>query len=170
MSNTPHARAVADAMVALWEGEMPATLRVMSAVSDTNRTYRPDPKSRTTWQLLTHIATADIWFLESAERGTFQFDAAGTKQLEEGFADVAAVVAWYSKALPAVLGRLRALSDDELGATVDFFGMMQKTRGEWIGFANNHSVHHRGQLSTHLRAIGSRVPNIYGASADADTE
>jgi uncharacterized damage-inducible protein DinB len=30
------------------------------------------------------------------------------------------------------------------------------------------SVHHRGQLTTHLRAMGSRVPSLYGPSADDD--
>ena len=28
------------------------------------------------------------------------------------------------------------------------------------------SVHHRGQLSTYLRPMGSKVPSIYGGSAD----
>jgi uncharacterized damage-inducible protein DinB len=45
---------------------------------------------------------------------------------------------------------------------------MQMTRAQWIGFANNHSVHHRGQLASYLRAMGSKVPNIYGPSADAE--
>ena len=27
-------------------------------------------------------------------------------------------------------------------------------------------IHHRGQLSTYLRAMGSTVPQIYGPSAD----
>ena len=44
---------------------------------------------------------------------------------------------------------------------------MQMSRAAWIGFANNHSVHHRGQLSAYLRAMGSKVPDIYGPSADA---
>ena len=30
----------------------------------------------------------------------------------------------------------------------------------------NHTYHHRGQLSSYLRACGSKVPAIYGASAD----
>jgi uncharacterized damage-inducible protein DinB len=28
------------------------------------------------------------------------------------------------------------------------------------------AIHHRGQLSTYLRPMGSRVPSIYGPSAD----
>jgi uncharacterized damage-inducible protein DinB len=32
--------------------------------------------------------------------------------------------------------------------------------------AAKHSVHHRGQLSTYLRPMGSKIPGIYGPSAD----
>jgi uncharacterized damage-inducible protein DinB len=60
------------------------------------------------------------------------------------------------------------MSDEQLAEEVDFFGMMKMSRAEWIGFANNHSVHHRGQLSTHLRAMGCKVPDIYGPSGDSE--
>ena len=55
---------------------------------------------------------------------------------------------------------------EKLAATVDFFGMMQMPNVTYLGFANNHSVHHRGQLAAYLRAMGSKVPAIYGDSAD----
>ena len=168
MSNSAHARAVADAMIALWEGEFPATLLVLSAVKDASRDYRPDPKSRSAWQLVTHIATGDMWFLESIERGVFAFDPQKAKQAEAGFGQVSDVVAYYETAIPARLASLRDMSDQPLAESLDFFGMMKMTRAAWIGFANNHSVHHRGQLSTHLRAIGSKVPDIYGPSGDAE--
>lgn len=168
MSNQLHARAVADAMAGLWEGEFPATVRVLSAVKDAERAYRPDPKSRSAWELVTHIATADLWFMECIERGQFQFDAAAAKEREAGFAQVGDVVEWYGTAFPAALARLRALSDEQLAEPVDFFGMMKMSRAAWIGFANNHCVHHRGQLSTHLRSMGCKVPDIYGPSGDAE--
>ena len=31
---------------------------------------------------------------------------------------------------------------------------------------NNHQIHHRRQLAAYLRAAGSKVPVIYGMSAD----
>jgi hypothetical protein len=36
----------------------------------------------------------------------------------------------------------------------------------FLGLANNHGIHHRGQLTIYLRAMGSKVPSIYGGSAD----
>ncbi|MGE5735968.1 MAG: DinB family protein [Acidobacteriota bacterium] len=36
----------------------------------------------------------------------------------------------------------------------------------YLGFLNNHSIHHRGELATYLRPMGSKCPSIYGGSYD----
>lgn len=167
--NPQHAKSIAEAMATLWQGEFPATVRVLSAVSDANRDYKPHPKSRTAWELVTHIATADIWFIDCITEGKFAFDAEKSKQANASFTNVRDVVAFYEKTFPGRLAQLRDMPADALAETVDFFGMMQMSRAQWIGFANNHSVHHRGQVSAYLRAMGCRVPDIYGPSGDAET-
>lgn len=164
------AKAVADAMIALWEREHGATTKVIAAVKDETRDYKPDSKSRSAWQLATHLATADIWFLDSILKGKFEWNPDAAKQAEEGFKTVAEVVAFYQKSLPARLASLKEITPAQATEVVDFFGMMKMPRAEWIGFANNHSVHHRGQLAAYLRALGSKVPDIYGPSADAGVE
>ena len=63
-----------DRLCKLWEGEFPATCKVLAAVPDGQRTYRPDDKSRTAWELAAHLATADIWFIDSILAGSFKFD------------------------------------------------------------------------------------------------
>ena len=166
--NPEHSKAIAEAMAALWQGEFPATVRVLSAVSDANREYRPHAKSRSAWELATHLATADIWFIDCIAKGAFSFDPAAAQQNEAKFSNVADVVAWYEQTFPQKLAALQNLPAEQLSEQVDFFGMMQMTRAHWIGFANNHSVHHRGQLSAYLRTMGSRVPDIYGPSGDAE--
>jgi uncharacterized damage-inducible protein DinB len=160
------AQFLAQYLCKLWEGEFSATCKVLAAVPDDKRTYRPDEKSRTAWQLATHIATSDIWFIDSIVAGNFAFDPAAAKQRESLFGTVADIVAYYKKEFPDALGRVRALPADKLAATVDFFGIMQMPNATYLGFANNHSVHHRGQLAAYLRAMGSKVPAIYGDSAD----
>jgi uncharacterized damage-inducible protein DinB len=161
------AKSVAEAMSALWQGELPATLRVLSAVSDANRDYRPHDRSRSAWELTTHLATADIWFIDSISQGQFVFDAEKTKEIESSFSTVAEVVSWYQAAVTTKLDALTSNADEFLAEHVDFFGMMKMSRAQWIGFANNHSVHHRGQLSAYLRSMGCKVPSIYGPSADS---
>jgi uncharacterized damage-inducible protein DinB len=166
--NPMHAKAAAEAMAALWEGEFPATTQVIAAVKDDNRDYRPDPKSRTAWQLATHLATADMWFMDSIALGKFEWNPDAAKAAESQFTSVSDIVAFYQKTFPEKLQALKSLPGEQLAEILDFFGAMKMPRASWIGFANNHSVHHRGQLAAYLRAMGSKVPNIYGPSADAE--
>ena len=154
-------------MAGLWTGEFPATVRVLSAVTDANRDFRPHERSRSAWELAVHLATADIWFINCIIAGVFQFDRDAARLAEARVHTIADVVAFYEHTFPAKLAELRDLPGEALSETVDFFGMMQMTRAQWIGFANNHSVHHRGQLSAYLRGLGSKVPDIYGPSGDA---
>lgn len=162
------AKAAADVITAMWETEFPATCQVLAAVRDDNRSYRPDPKSRTAWELATHLATADIWFIDSIINGVFEWNPDAAKQAESRLSTVNDVVELYSKTFPEKLKTLRALPGEKLAETITFFGMMKMSRAQFIAFANNHSIHHRGQLAAYLRPLGSKVPNIYGPSADAE--
>ena len=163
------AKAAADMLATVWEGEFPATCQVLAAVKNDNRDYKPDPKSRTAWELATHLATADIWFIDSILKGAFEWNPDAAKQAEGQFKSVNDVVEFYKKSFPEKLKQLRALPADKLTPTISFFGMMSLPNVQFIGFANNHSIHHRGQLAAYLRAMGSKVPNIYGPIADAES-
>jgi uncharacterized damage-inducible protein DinB len=95
-------------------------------------------------------------------------DPAAAAQAEAAFKTPADLVSFYKATFPAKLEVLKGLTADQLTRTVDFFGVMQMPAVSFIGFMNNHSIHHRGQLAAYLRALGSKVPNIYGPSADAE--
>jgi uncharacterized damage-inducible protein DinB len=168
--NAQEAKVAGMALAALWESEFPATSQVLAAVKDDNRHYKPDPKSRSAWELAMHLAMADVWFMDSIVAGKFEWDQDAVKKAEDGFKSVNEIVEYYKKAFPASLQALRGLSGDQLAETMDFFGVMKMTRAQVVGFANNHSVHHRGQLAAYLRAMGSKVPAIYGPSADTKDE
>jgi uncharacterized damage-inducible protein DinB len=139
---------------------------VLAAVKDDTRGYKPDPKSRTAWDLAVHMATADIWFIDGILNGKFEWDPEKVKQAEARFKSVDDIVAFYSKTFPEKMQALRALPGDKLTTSIDMFGNFTWPAVRYIGFATNHSMHHRGQLAAYLRAMGSRVPNIYGPSAD----
>jgi uncharacterized damage-inducible protein DinB len=165
--NADQAKTAAETLAALWESEFPATCQVLAAVNDDNRAFKPDAKSRTAWDLAKHLATADIWFIDSILNGKFEWNPDAAKQAESKFERVSDVVDFYKRTFPEKLKQLRALPAESLTPTVSFFGKMEMPNVSYIGFANNHSVHHRGQLAAYLRAMGSKVPNIYGPSADA---
>jgi uncharacterized damage-inducible protein DinB len=164
--NNEQAKFLADLFANTLEQESQTTAKVLAAVPDDKRNYKPDDKSRTAWELATHIATGDVWFLDSIMDGAFNFDPEAEKKLTSGFRTVQDVVDFYNREFPARIKRLRATPPEQLAKTVDFFGMMQSPAAGLLIFANNHAIHHRGQLAAYLRAMGSKVPSIYGGSAD----
>jgi len=149
-----------------FDREGPTTTKVLKAVPDAKRDYRPDDKSRTAWELAQHLATADIWFLDSICDGAFIYDPEAEKQLCAGFTTIDDVVEFYKREFPKRVARLRSTPGAQLAKEIDFFGQMKAPAISFIDAANNHSIHHRGQLAAYLRAMGSKVPAMYGGSAD----
>jgi uncharacterized damage-inducible protein DinB len=75
-------------------------------------------------------------------------------------------IARYNEKIPAAMERVRGLSGEELARQIDMLGFMQLPAVNFLALTVKHSVHHRGQLSAYLRAMGGKVPGIYGPSAD----
>jgi uncharacterized damage-inducible protein DinB len=113
-----------------------------------------------------HLAAGDLWFLDAIRQASFAYDPNAEKAVSDKHPTVNDIVELYKREFPIKLQAVRAMSTDDLTKTVDFFGMFQWPNVSYLGFANNHSVHHRGQLASYLRAMGSKVPAIYGGSAD----
>ncbi|HXE80523.1 MAG TPA: DinB family protein, partial [Vicinamibacterales bacterium] len=164
--NPEQARFLADFFADTFEQESRTTARVLAAVPDERRDYRPDDKSRTAWELATHLVTGDLWFLDSICDGDFRFDPEAEKKMTAGLKTIADVVEFYTREFPQRIQRLRSTPAEKLATVVDFFGLTRQPAASFLIFANNHSVHHRGQLASYLRAMGSKVPSIYGGSAD----
>ena len=65
------------------------------------------------------------------------------------------------------IARAKGLSGEQLTKIIDFRGIFKLPAVMFLNIGLNHSIHHRGQLSTYLRPMGSKVPSIYGESYDA---
>jgi uncharacterized damage-inducible protein DinB len=144
------------------EREMETTKKVLAAVPDSKRDFRLDPKSRTAWELAWHLASSDVQMLdEVADR---KFDMAPRFKQEPK--DIADLVNWYETNFLRAANRVRAMTPEQLTTPVDFAGVFTMPVVFYLGFVNNHSIHHRGQLAAYLRPMGSKVPSIYGGSAD----
>jgi uncharacterized damage-inducible protein DinB len=79
---------------------------------------------------------------------------------------IAEIVAWYGENLKRGIARVEALTTEQLMTPIDFAGVFNLPAVFYLGFLNNHSIHHRGELVTYLRPMGSKVPAIYGGSYD----
>jgi uncharacterized damage-inducible protein DinB len=162
--NPNDAKTVADFFLADFAYEMQTTLRVLAAVPSAHLDYQPDAKSKNAMGLVRHIVLEDNWILNGIADGAFS--AVPDDSDACGIMTPADAVACYQRNVPAALDRVRALSGGQLTANLDFQGKMQMPALNFLALALKHSVHHRGQLSSYLRAMGGRVPGIYGPSAD----
>jgi uncharacterized damage-inducible protein DinB len=160
-------KTIADFLITDFESEMQTTLRVLSAVPNDGLAYQPDSKSKTGLGLLRHITLEDEWLLNSIADGAFAPPPDDSDAC--GIMNAADAVAHYKTKVPAALERLRAMSGEQLSSMIDLLGMIQAPGVNFLAMAIKHSVHHRGQLSAYLRAMGGNVPGIYGPSADTQT-
>ena len=164
--NPQHAEAIAQFLLGNLEAEIPTTIGVFGAVPEHRLDYRPDPISKTALGLLRHLTLEDEWLLNAVADGSFgpfpdESDACGIMTPGEA-------VARYRERIPAAAARVRALSGDALLKDVSL-GPWTLPAVQFLAMMVRHSVHHRGQLSAYLRAMGGKVPSIYGPSADTQT-
>ena len=141
--------------------EAEITKRVIAAVPDEKSDYRPDPNARTAKDLAWHIANTDIQFLDGIADLKFNMETPENKPQTS-----AEVVAWYDENMKRGIARVQALTAEQLMTPIEFFGVFNLPAVFYLGFLNNHSIHHRGELATYLRPMGSKVPSIYGGSYD----
>jgi uncharacterized damage-inducible protein DinB len=164
--NPAEAKAMANNMMQGLENEYTITRKVVAAIPANQLDFRLGEKGRTTRELAWHLIASEAWFGAGIAGGDFSVTEAPMPQS----ATVADMLAFYDKEVPAQMAKVKALSGEDLAKVVSFFGVMQLPNAAYLGFWNNHSIHHRGQLSVYLRAMNAHVPSIYGGSADEPFE
>ena len=150
------ARTIADFVIADLANEVPVTMRVIEAVPADKLDYTPDPKSMNALALIRHLAVVDPWFVNCIADGAF--GPSGKENDESGIMTPADGAAEYKESTMAAVGRLRALR-------LSFGAALLAALVNAIMI--KHSVHHRGQLSSYIRPMGGKVPDIYGQSGDS---
>jgi uncharacterized damage-inducible protein DinB len=164
MSPTPEfAVAYRDTMLDGFNNEVETTKKIVSCIPDNKRDYRPDPHARTAWELAWHLANTDIQFLDGIADLDFKMETPAEADKPKTSAEL---VDWYDRNYKRAAERVRALSAEQLLTPIEFFGVFNLPAAFYLGFFNNHSIHHRGQLATYLRPMGSKCPSIYGGSYD----
>jgi uncharacterized damage-inducible protein DinB len=158
------AAAYRDIVLHSLETEIPITRRVLEAVPDNKRDYRPDPKARPAGELAWHLASDDVIFLDAIAEMKFSFP--DTRYDKQKPASSAALGDWYEKNMKRAIDKIRSMTPAQLATTVNFLNMFNLPAVFYLDFMAKHSVHHRGQLAAYLRPMGSKVPCIYGGSAD----
>jgi len=147
------------------KNEHRTTAAVIAAIPGGNADYRPDPQSKTAAELAWHIAAAEHRFYGGIIAGAFDFNAIPRP---EGGITPENISKWYEASFAKSLEALTRLTSEQLVKIIDFRGLFQLPAVAYIDFSLRHAIHHRGQLSTYLRAMGGKVPAIYGESYDSE--
>ena len=141
-----------------WTNEAKTTAKVLSRIPE-GSDYKPDPKSRTAKDIAWQIVCEEKMIIDALETGNVAWAPPPVpKTMKE-------VVATYEKQSADIVKRWNALSEDRWNGKLDFFGKPSPASPMAWSFLFD-IVHHRGQISTYLRPMGSTVPQIYGPSGD----
>jgi uncharacterized damage-inducible protein DinB len=141
-----------------WEKEAATTRKVISRIPE-GSTYRPDPKSRLASEIAWQIVCEEKMIIEALERGKAEWAPAPTPTT------VGEMVKAYDAQSADIVRRFKALPAANWNGMLEFFGKERPASPMAWGFLFD-IVHHRGQITTYLRAMGSTVPQIYGPSGD----
>jgi uncharacterized damage-inducible protein DinB len=141
-----------------WTHESGTTRKVFTRIPE-GSDYRPDPKSRTAQEIAWQIHCEEAMIIEALETGKVAWAPPPLpKTMRE-------IVAAYEQQSAAIAKRWKDLPADRWEGKLDFFGRERPASPMAWSFLFD-LVHHRGQITTYLRPMGSTVPQIYGPSAD----
>ena len=141
-----------------WTNESKTTLKVFTRIPE-GSDYRPDPKSRTAQEIAWQIVCEERMIIEALEDGKAEWAPSpmpGTmREMVDAYQEQSAALDRRWKALPAA----------RWNGTIEFFGRQRPAAPMAWSFLFD-IVHHRGQITTYLRPMGSTVPQVYGPSGD----
>lgn len=147
-----------------WEKEAPATRKVISRIPQERSDYRADPKARNAREIAWLIVREEIALGDGLAKGTIEWAEVPTP------ATVQEILETYDRHHDAATKKMRELEAARWQQRVPFVFQGQEVMSDtaidsaWTFLFD--IIHHRGQLSTYLRPMGSTVPAIYGPSAD----
>jgi uncharacterized damage-inducible protein DinB len=141
-----------------WTNESKTTRNVLARIPE-GSDYRPDPKSRTAREIAWQIVCEEKMIIDALESGKAEWKPGPTPETMKE------VLAAYEKQSAAMDRRWKALPAAQWEGMLEFFGSQRPASPMAWSFLFD-IVHHRGQITTYLRPMGSTVPQIYGPSAD----
>jgi len=148
----------------IWEKEAPAMRKVIARIPQERSDYRADPKARNAREIAWLLVREEIVLADGLEKGVLEWVDVPTP------ATMTEILDTYDRHHPAITKKLQSLPPAKWEQPVPFMFGGQEVMKE-TGYDNAwgfllDAIHHRGQLSTYLRPMGSTVPAIYGPSAD----
>lgn len=144
--------------VKFWTDEAQTTSKVLGRIPE-GSDYKPDPKSRTAQEIAWQIVCEEKMIIDALESGKAEW---APPPMPATMKDVAKA---YDTQSADITKRWKALPEARWSGSLEFFGGERPASPMAWSFLFD-IVHHRGQITTYLRPMGSTVPQIYGPSGD----
>lgn len=153
-------------LLQVWDAESATTRKVIAAIPEAKRDFRPHAKARSARELAWHLVEGEQFFVNMFLARAFEL-----KKGPEGPATIREVLETFDRQHRTLMEKVRSADDRQFAGTIRIpvgpkqTGEVPMMRILWTGLVL-HGVHHRGQLSVYLRLMGEKVPAIIGPSAD----
>jgi uncharacterized damage-inducible protein DinB len=141
-----------------WTDETETTRKVLARIPE-GSDYRPDPKSRTAQEIAWQIVCEEQMIIEALETGKAEWAPPPVPATMKEVLDA------YERQSASMPQRWKDLPSARWDGALDFFGTERPAAPMAWSFLFD-IIHHRGQITTYLRPMGSTVPQVYGPSAD----
>lgn len=145
------------------KAELPAFQRVLKAIPADKMSYKPHDRSPSTEQLAWTVVAELKPCLDLIREGRAEWQQIPAPPLEE----MVVLFDRWSKELADAVSKMDEADWTKKGQFY-YEGKLvsEQPVGQFLWFILFDAIHHRGQLSAYLRPMGSKVPSIYGPSAD----
>lgn len=153
------------------ESEATKSRRVLEQVPAGKTDFKPHERSMAFGYLATLVASIPSWVGMAVTLN--ELDIApkdGPKHAPPPMNTSAELIAGLDKAVAQAREALQKTTDEHLATKWKLLSggqlEMETPRYEVIRDAFLHAAHHRGQMTVYLRLLGSKVPSVYGPTAD----
>jgi uncharacterized damage-inducible protein DinB len=156
------AKAIAGFLFHNLDQEVVTTRKVLAAMPQDQLNFKLGEKGRTAAELMWHTVQSECWF----GKGVLNLNFGGWEEEGKPPSTVAEILVAFDREIPPMHEKLKAMTGEQLATPVNLMNAFNLPAVVYLGLLANHTIHHRGQLSTYLRAMNAHVPSIYGGSAD----
>jgi len=139
------------------------TLRVLRSIPDNQCDYRPNPNSRSTRELAWHIVSTELQLLNGIASGSFSRDESETESPPNNISEMAE---YYEERFGKRLESIRKLNAKKLTNYLSYYGVFKYPAVVYLTFLHDHTIHHRGQLSSYARELGSKISMLKGRNGE----
>lgn len=151
-----------------WANERDNFRKTIAAAAPDNLDWKPDEKARSARRLIGHLLGHFQDLTELVDDGVIHH------RNEVQFGSLEDALDIFDRSYQEMQSRLDTLDADGWAQPARFLAgehlVMEAPREQlaWIFLFD--AIQHRGQLMTHLRPTGRKVPGVYGPSADDEME